>query len=179
MADVRRDVWSAGFKGMGYGAAGGYILHTVAKSIHNSLDDSVKRKMKALTFNRNTAFFSVMAGSALCSFLLATAKGKNQVHQMHDIFEVGKNDYRTPYQKKQETAKVNDEDSEISRERRRLSRRKTVSHRLTEGQGLSDSHSGTWVKETTMTEDERRRSARRLTMSKRLDESQGLSSSRG
>ena len=184
LADVRRDVWTAGFKGLGYGSVGGYTLHTAARLIHNSLSDAAKGKLrfpgsdKPIRFNRNTAFFSFMAGGALSSFLLATTTGKNEVHQMHDIFEIGKNEYKTPYQKHYENAKLNDEETEDMRNKRRLSRRKTVSKRLTKGQGLSDSHSGTWIQERTVSEDEQRRSARRVSMAKRLDESKGHNKSR-
>lgn len=186
MADVRRDIWTSGFKGLGYGSAGGYILHTAARLIHKSLSEASKGKLilpgsdKPIRFNRNTAFFSVMAGGALGSFLLATTTGKNEVYQMHDIFEVGKNEHKTPYQEAYESARrMEEEESAESRRKRRISRRKTVSERLTEGHGLSDSHSGTWVQEGSIDANEQRRSARRITMAKRLGESTGLSDSRG
>lgn len=187
IADVRRDVWTSGFKGIGYGSATGYILHTTTRFIHNNiLNDATRKKLKAknIVFNRNTAFFSVMAGGALGSFLLATSTGKNEVHQMHDIFEIGKHDSKSPYQQVYERSKLQalEEDAAAIREKRRLSRKISVNRRLTEGQGLSDSHSGIWLDDeregNPMTEDEKRRSVRRVTMSKRMDESQGLSSSR-
>ena len=185
IADVRRDVWTSGFKGMGYGSAGGYILHTITRVIHRNLSEAARGKLilpgsdKPIRFNRNTAFFSVMAGSALGSFLMATTTGKNEVHQLHSIFEIGKNEYKTPYQKFYEEGKAKVEESEEAREKRRLSRRKTVSKRLTEGQGLSDSHSGTWIEdEKTISEDEKRRSARKVSMSRRLDKAQEGTTSR-
>ncbi len=184
IADVRRDIWTSGFKGLGYGSAGGYILHTTARLVHNSLSDAAKGKLKfpgsdkPIRFNRNTAFFSFMAGGALGSFLLATTKGKNEVHQMHDIFEIGKNEYKTPYQMAYENAKMKSEETDEERRRRHLSRRKTISKRLIEGQGLSDSHSGTWLQEDKMNEHEKRRSDRRISISKRLEDSSGLNRSR-
>lgn len=103
---------------------------------------------------------------------------------MHDIFEIGKHDSKSPYQQVYERSKLQalEEDAAAIREKRRLSRKISVNRRLTEGQGLSDSHSGIWLDDeregNPMTEDEKRRSVRRVTMSKRMDESQGLSSSR-
>jgi hypothetical protein len=187
IADIRRNVWTAGFQGLAYGSIGGYLLHTATRLIHNSLSDAVKGKLilpgsdKPIRFTKNTAFFSFMAGGTLCSFILASTTGKNQVHQMHDIFEIGKKEYKTPYQQASENAKLSEVDPE-SREKRRLSRRKTVSRRLTEGQGLSDSHSGTWVKQGIVSsEEEQRRSDRRRTMANRLDDPNrhGLSDSHG
>ena len=124
IADVRRDVWTSGFKGMGYGSAGGYILHTITRVIHRNLSEAARGKLilpgsdKPIRFNRNTAFFSVMAGSALGSFLMATTTGKNEVHQLHSIFEIGKNEYKTPYQKFYEEGKTKVEESEEAREKR-------------------------------------------------------------
>ena len=39
--------------------------------------------------NRNTLFMAVLGGGALGSFVFATAKGKESVHKMHSIFQVG------------------------------------------------------------------------------------------
>eukprot|EP00552_Chaetoceros_brevis_P001455 CAMPEP_0197743718 /NCGR_PEP_ID=MMETSP1435-20131217/36098_1 /TAXON_ID=426625 /ORGANISM="Chaetoceros brevis, Strain CCMP164" /LENGTH=120 /DNA_ID=CAMNT_0043334771 /DNA_START=382 /DNA_END=745 /DNA_ORIENTATION=+ len=78
-----------------------------------------------------------MAGGALGSFVNATTTGKNEVHQMHEIFEIGKHDHRTPYQEAYDNAKNEGEDSN-SRKKRILSRRKTMSQRLSEQTGLSD-----------------------------------------
>jgi len=178
IADVRRDVWTSGFKGMGYGSIGGYTLHTVTRLLHNSLSEATKGKLvlpgsdKPIRFNRNTAFFSFMAGGALASFVLATTTGKNKVHTMHPVFEIGKHEYKTPYQaaydNARKPAKEDIEDTVESHEKRRISRRKSVSKQLVEGQGLSDSHGGTWFNENEMTDDEKRRTGRRMNMSKRL-----------
>lgn len=189
IADVRRDIWTSGFKGMFYGSAGGYLLHTATRLCYNSLSEASRGKLilpgseKPIRFSRNTAFFSVMAGGALGSFILATTTGKNKVHNMHDIFEIGKNEYKTPYQQAYENAKKAQEDASTpeSRRQRLLSRRRTISQRLTEGHGLSDSHGGTWLVEEDMGEDERRRLERRTSMAKRLDNPNihGLSDSHG
>lgn len=193
IADVRRDIWTSGFKGLAYGSVGGYTLHTLMKYCVNSLTEASRGKLslpgsdKPVHFNRNTAFFSVMAGGALGSFLLATTTGKNKVHHMHDIFEIGKNEYKTPYQQAYENAKkakeqqhVDDASPELRRQRL-LSRRRTMSQRLTEGHGLSDSHGGTWLAEQDLSDDERRRMERRMGMAKRLENPNihGLSDSHG
>lgn len=135
VADVRRDIWSAGFTGLLYGTISGYILHTFAKFFHNRMSDAAKLKLHApgdapMKFSRNTAFLSVMIGGAVGSFAMATATGKNQVHNLHDIYEKGKQ------------AKEDEE-----RERYRVNRRKTIQKTLEEGHGLSDSHGGHWVDE--------------------------------
>jgi hypothetical protein len=192
IADVRRDIWTSGFKGLAYGSAGGYILHTLIRLSVNSLSEASRGKLilpgsdKPIRFSRNSAFFSVMAGGALGSFLLATTTGKNKVHHMHDIFEIGKNEYKTPYQQAYENAKKvkeghSDGISPESRMQRLLSRRRTMSQRLTEGHGLSDSHGGTWLAEQDLSDDERRRMERRMGMAKRLENPNihGLSDSHG
>jgi hypothetical protein len=191
IADVRRDIWTSGFKGLAYGSAGGYILHTLVRLSVNSLSEASKGKLilpgsdKPVRFSRNSAFFSVMAGGALGSFILATTTGKNKVHHMHDIFEIGKHEHKTPYQEAYENAQKArghvDDVSPESRRQRLLSRRRTMSQRLTEGHGLSDSHGGTWLMEQDLSVDERRRVERRMGMAKRLENPNihGLSDSHG
>ena len=80
IADVRRDVWTSGFKGIGYGLATGYILHTTTRFIHNNiLNDATRKKLKAknIVFNRNTAFFSVLAvGASVPSCSPPAARGR-------------------------------------------------------------------------------------------------------
>jgi len=72
------------------------------------------------------------------SFAFATAAGKNEVHNLRHIYEVGKKDMNR------------DEGGDVveSRRRRRLTRRTAVAKNLETGHGLSDSHGGHWVKET-------------------------------
>ena len=184
IADVRRDVWTSGFKGLGYGSVMGYVLHTIAKTAHKSMSEAARGKLilpgsdKPIKFNRNTAFFSFMAGGALGSFVLATTTGKNQVHNMHGIFEIGKHEYKTPYQAAYENARKASEQDAIQRT---VSRRQTMSKRLTEHHGLSDSHGGTWLKEGEMSDDEKRRSSRRINLAQRLTSPNlhGLSDSHG
>mmetsp|Transcript_13093 Transcript_13093/g.19082 ORF Transcript_13093/g.19082 Transcript_13093/m.19082 type:complete len:215 (-) Transcript_13093:85-729(-) len=193
IADVRREVWTAGFKGLAYGSVSGYLLHTASRILYNSLSEASRGRLRIpgsdktipIKFNRNTAFFSFMAGGALGSFVLATTTGKNQVHQMHEVFEIGKHEHKTPYQEVLERSRQEEQERGWSEDlesmkKRRLSRRKTVSKHLSEGHGLSDSHGGTWLKEDGMTsEQQQRRSTRRMTVAKRLEGGQGLSDSHG
>mmetsp|Transcript_5342 Transcript_5342/g.7945 ORF Transcript_5342/g.7945 Transcript_5342/m.7945 type:complete len:227 (+) Transcript_5342:2683-3363(+) len=201
IADVRRDVWTSGFKGLFYGAASGYTLHTTCKLIHDRLlNDNTKAKLRSLfnatkgnpLFTRNTAFLSFMGGGALGSFVMATTTGKNEVHELHDIFKIGEKETKkvTPYQesiqKDKEKMMVDASASVLGdgvedindRKKRRLSRRKTVANRLEKGRGLSDSHGGHWVEDErdgSMTQ--KQRAIRRRTMTKRLEEGKGLSDS--
>ncbi len=163
------------FKGLGIGATAGYIMHALSRVVYNSLrsNQSMQKLQlpgneKAFRFNKNTAFFSVMVGGALGSFVLATTTGKNEVHQMR-IFNIGRIDDTTPLHKANENHH-NEECDAKSRRSRRLSRRKTMSKRMSERQGLSDSHGGTWVTEETESEQRSRRSRRQVAMAKRFDE---------
>ena len=112
IANVRRDIWTNSFKGMGVGLVTGGVLHAIANS----------RLFKVPGLNRNTAFLAVLGGGAFGSFLSATVTGKNQVHNLHPIFEVGKREVPearpedtvgTPYQqamrKAQSTFRENEE----------------------------------------------------------------------
>ncbi len=158
MADVRRSLWTAGFKGMGYGSLLGYSLHVGAKSVQswsmkraNITSSSAAQEstawyfLRGITFNKNTAFLSVMAGGAVGAYVMSTAAGKNSVHNLHPVFEVGKKNFGTRYQTLIEQSKALEEEKE--RERRRLKRRETVIDRMAYGHGLSDSHGGHWTEE--------------------------------
>lgn len=196
IADVRRDIWTSGFQGLVLGSTGGFFLHSIARFVHNRLPDSSKLKIAApgdmpMRFTRNTAWLSVMIGGAIGSFAMATAAGKNRVHKLHDIYEIGASDGKTEYQRS--LARAVDREEEIrERLRRRVSRRATVRKRLEEGHGLGDSHGGQWLAEKddakieaegaqglSIDEAMQRRSLRRSTVRKRLEEGHGLSDSHG
>jgi len=141
IANVRRDIWTNGFYGMAYGSLTGMTGHTVLSVLSN------RGLVKNLKLNRNTAMLSFLLGASLGSFLMASTTGKNQVHNLHPIFDVGKqpppssSSDSTPYQ----TSMAQDADA-ADRERNRLLRRKTLQQTL-ENQhgGLNDSHGGRWV----------------------------------
>mmetsp|Transcript_8891 Transcript_8891/g.12293 ORF Transcript_8891/g.12293 Transcript_8891/m.12293 type:complete len:176 (-) Transcript_8891:237-764(-) len=149
IADVRRDIWKNGFYGLFVGSLSGYVIHSASKFIHGRMSDAAKMKIHApgdvpIKFSRNTAFLCVMVGGAVGSFTMATAAGKNSVHNLHDVFEVGKTPTGTDYQKSLQRAQMREEEIK-ERERRRILRRQSVQKRLEEGHGLSDSHGGHWV----------------------------------
>eukprot|EP00586_Coscinodiscus_wailesii_P012262 CAMPEP_0172505478 /NCGR_PEP_ID=MMETSP1066-20121228/186829_1 /TAXON_ID=671091 /ORGANISM="Coscinodiscus wailesii, Strain CCMP2513" /LENGTH=179 /DNA_ID=CAMNT_0013282095 /DNA_START=82 /DNA_END=621 /DNA_ORIENTATION=+ len=148
VADVRREVWTNGFKGMFFGTATGLILHTVAKTGHGLLQNTRKIAGDVPTnmlFNKNTVFLSAMIGGAVGSFSWATAAGKNNVHHLHDVFEKGKKtDTGTVYQQKADRARQEEIEQ---RQRNRLMRRQSLERSLVSGRGLSDSHGGHWLEE--------------------------------
>lgn len=85
---VRKEIWSNAFYGLGLGSLSGFLIHSLAAQA------SHRKWLKNLQTNRNTAFMSVMLGGAIGSFVLATTTGKNEVHQLHSIFESGSRESR-------------------------------------------------------------------------------------
>jgi hypothetical protein len=133
IADVRRDIWTNSFTGLCVGTVAGFCLHSLAAIGH-------RRGTWKLSFlNRNTAFFSVLLGGAVGSFVMSITTGKNEVHNLHPIFQVG--------------ARTLEDDSlaaglgHVERERNRLYRRATLTKAMERGGGLSDSHGGHWVED--------------------------------
>jgi len=133
--------------------------------------------------NRNTLGLSIMAGSALGSFLLSAKTGKEEVHSLHPIFEVGamkdNNELDSP---RYNQMRAGGDD----RHHRRAVRRKTLDDSFQKQHGLSDSHGGHWSSSDYFAkEDSDHRSEmrnRRLMRRKTLDESfnhPGLSDSHG
>lgn len=161
IADVRRDIWTNSFQGMGYGTATGIVVHTIASLVTRSKQ-----------LNRNTALFSALAGGALGSFLAATVTGKNQVHQLHPIFQIGANgssaakpdsgddsvmsssssplvrakereeQLRTTLERRHSNIEPSSQEDLL---RNRVLRRKTLQNALLHQNGLNDSHGGHWV----------------------------------
>lgn len=163
IADVRRDIWTNGFAGLGVGTVSGFALYSVAKL-------GQRRGLWKLPFlNRNTAFLSVLLGGAVGSFVMATTAGKNEVHQLHPIFRAGARTHHqnedsllSAYELSLLQAKERDEDlkslesrrhmtgaehdvvERVRREKNRLYRRATLTQSMEHG-GLSDAHGGHWV----------------------------------
>ena len=180
---------------MFYGAATGYVAHTSLRLVHDRiLPETTKSKIRSLLslpkshqlFSRNTAFLSFMAGGALGSFLLATSTGKNEIHELHDIFHINekKKDTRTSYQRAVDEGRMGgigsdkDELKDLdSMKSRRLSRRRTMANRMEKGQGLSDSHGGHWPENGNRSMTQEQRTIRKRMMTKRLEEGKGLSDS--
>jgi hypothetical protein len=182
IADVRRDIWTDAFYGMAVGSFSAIAMHTLAGFA------SRRGLVRNLSLNRNTALFSFLAGGAFGSFIMATTTGKNEVHKLHAIFEVGS--------KRDKESILRDPGSE-ERKRNRLLRRKTLEETLEHQHGLSDSHGGKWAPEDEFTssteeeyaekvdpEEERRmrqmnRVIRRKTLQDTLEHQHGLSDSHG
>lgn len=169
VADVRREIWTQGFVGMGTGSVGAYVLHSIGRLGNN-------RNWWKLALTKNTAFASFMLGGALGSFLCASTAGKNEVHKMHPVFQVGAQvpgttieeasvKTTTSYQESLQRAKDREvelerrrsshsssspevEESRTQRARNRLFRRETLTKALEPGHGgLSDAHGGHWYHE--------------------------------
>ena len=135
----------------------GLILHTGAQWA---------RKLGILNakLNKNTAMLSILGGGAFGMFLFAARTGKQEVHNLHPIFQVGavprgELGYQS-YQRTLEEARRGEEDSVTEKEptlsggdddldfqkmkQIRVARRTSLMNSLTNGQGLSDSHGGQW-----------------------------------
>lgn len=149
LTHVRRGLYVSAAKGFLVGASSGYLLHRMAVVAHG-------RKLVSLTLNRNTAFASVMLGSALGSFLMATIEGKNNVHKLHPIFERGKtlpdDDHSLSYSQRlratEEQQGVDPETADrLELERNRIMRRASLSRSIKGGHGLNDSHGGQWAQD--------------------------------
>lgn len=145
--------------------------------------------------NKNTALLSVLSGGALGMFVFAAAKGKEQVHNLHPIFQVGADpkgglDYRTKVQKAKELERNHLEDHDDDGdtldlkklEQHRLVRRRSLMDNLETGHGLSDSHGGRW--ETPEPDVDRKkleqhRMVRRRSLMDTIQKGHGLSDSHG
>ncbi|GKY97559.1 hypothetical protein MPSEU_000714100 [Mayamaea pseudoterrestris] len=150
--DVRKDLWKNGLYGLGMGSLAGLSLHSVASLVQK------RSNYKLFQANRNTAFMSVMLGGAIGSFVLSTTAGKNDVHQLHKIFESGSRDARQErlmeeedlnaslrHHQSQEGQRNDVLTDRMQREKNRLTRRASLEHSLNSRNGLSDSHGGKWA----------------------------------
>ena len=153
LANVRRSIWSSAVKGMGYGSIGCFLTHSVALMAQN-------RGMFKGGLNRNTAMLAFLGGGSLGSFLMASTTGKNEVHNLHPIFEIGQNkreipDGLTEYQRSMHKSKhqqpstttefVQGDELPQELKKNRITRRKTLQGTIDHGHGLSDSHGGQWA----------------------------------
>ena len=127
----------------GFGAGSGLVLHTGAQWARRMGLTSAK-------FNRNTLMLSVLGGGALGMFVFAVSAGKEQVHNLHPIFQVGAAPPgeldSVDYQRKMNRGRQENLDVEKMQEIR-LTRRRSMMDRFEKGSGLNDAHGGHWVKE--------------------------------
>lgn len=160
IADVRRHIWTQALTGLAAGTVTGYALHTVASIGHR------RGYWKMPYLNRNTALLSVLLSGAMGSFIMATTAGRNEVHNLHPIFEVGaknknlaeesleqakqRNTDLRYLEKRQRGQQLNageqDVIDRVKREKNRLYRRASLTQSM-EHSGISDSHGGHWVED--------------------------------
>ena len=86
MNHVRKEIWSNGIYGYALGSSSCVLLHTLVSSLKKHVYPSLP-----MALNRNTLLASFFLGGTFGSFVLATAAGKNEVHNLHDIFPKGAN----------------------------------------------------------------------------------------
>lgn len=204
VADVRRDIWTSAFWGMGVGSLSCFALHGVAQVASRRTS-----MLKGVTLNRNTALLSFLAGGAFGSFLMATTTGKNEVHKIHDVFSVGsKQEYEESLLRAQQReadlrqmehgrlvrrASFDAEEERKLRQKNRMMRRKTLQDNIQHGRGQSDSHGGRWAPEEERFEGQvvfvdpdeeremrqRNRMIRRKTLQDTIEHGRGQSDSHG
>ena len=92
VADVRRGIWTGGFKGLGGGLLLGYVGHLGASLL-------LPAKFFPPKFKQNKyAFLWSLGLGAAGSFVSASSAGKNQVHGMYDVFSRGAKPQLSDYQ---------------------------------------------------------------------------------
>jgi hypothetical protein len=92
IADVRRSVWTGGFRGLAFGLCSGVLAHFAAKTF-------LPPKYFPVVFKQGKyAFLWTLGGGAVFSFVGASVAGKNSVHWMHDTFNRGAVPVLSPYQ---------------------------------------------------------------------------------
>lgn len=137
IADVRREIWTNGFRGLAIGSIVGWSSHFLVRAASKRYA-SVRNLMGGASLGRNTAFLSFMGGGALCSFAFATAAGRNNVHHLHPVIENNKKsgsiNQGSMYQIMVARAKREEKEKEKqclleAKEKRRLQRRRTMTDR--------------------------------------------------
>lgn len=140
IADVRREIWTNGFRGLAFGSLAGWTSHLAAK-IASQRFAGARRLFGNVAFGPNTAMLSFMSGGALGSFAFATAAGKNSVHHLHPVLENNRRvdanvNQGSMYQimvarAKQEEAEKEEEKQRVLKEHaeRKIQRRRTMKDR--------------------------------------------------
>ncbi|KAL7525835.1 hypothetical protein ACHAXR_002870 [Thalassiosira sp. AJA248-18] len=230
VADVRRAVWINGMFGLGAGAVTGMVGHLVLQTLqkkyvgeaagstteaasHQAPRSAATGKAtsgwiyKCLRplppLGKNTFMLSLLGGGALGSFVFSTSAGKNAVHMLHPIFNLGRDENagKSPYQiamskapKQDEIDVTNTADNDFDATHRRartLRRKASMKRRIETGHSLSDTHGNTWPhnapseemqKDKSMHRAEawgRRQTNRRKTVRDRIERGKALSDSTG
>ena len=139
----------------GFGTTSGFVLHT-------GLRVAKRYGLINSKLNRNTAMLTVLGCGALGMFLGATKTGKENVHNLHPIFQVGavppkaddkivggdtdgRPNYRQTVQQAQQLQQSSNSSVDVNqlKEAQGL-RRRSLAERITKGQGFTDSHGGKW-----------------------------------
>jgi len=189
---VRRDIYKNAAIGGGFGVGSGLVLHTAAQWAR-------KFGLLKANLNRNTAMLSVLGGGAFGMFLFAARTGKQEVHNLHSIFQVGAVprgdlDYQrrlgmetargeddsalganSQFEAKEPNRSSGSDDLDFKKlEEIRAMRRRTLNGTLEKGHGLSDSHGGHWVASDTNQQealDMKRREEMRMVRRRTLSDS--------
>ena len=129
IGEVRREIWMDGFYGMALGSMSALVLHS-------GLSWLGRYRKLPFALTRNTAMAWFLGGGALGSLIFSTAKGKNEVHNLHPIFGRGAKppSTTTPSSLCDELAALEQEralrkrieDERVDQERNRLFRRTTL-----------------------------------------------------
>ncbi|KAL7486710.1 hypothetical protein ACHAW6_012307 [Cyclotella cf. meneghiniana] len=192
VADVRRTVWINGLFGLAVGSLTCSLGHVVLQKLQrdyigdigsHAAESAVDKKLgknvgwihkilKPLPpLGRNTFMLSLLGGGALGSFVMSTTAGKNAVHLLHPIFQIGRDEHagQSPYQialKKARTdsstqTQITEEDElDAAHHRARsLHRRASIKERLESGHSLSSTHGNTWPYEEEEMEETKRNKA--------------------
>jgi len=157
---------------------------------------------------RNTFMLCLLGGGALGSFVFSTTAGKNVVHLLHPIFNLGKteNAGKSPYQiamsnaaQQQQTEMIDatnsidsDDGLDAAHHRTRsIDRKASIKRRLETGHSLSDTNANTWraAEETEEMQKDRamhrsqvwgrRQTERRKVVHDRIEKGKSLSDSTG
>mmetsp|Transcript_63335 Transcript_63335/g.95598 ORF Transcript_63335/g.95598 Transcript_63335/m.95598 type:complete len:218 (-) Transcript_63335:228-881(-) len=192
MQELRRNIYSSAILGGGFGCTSGFVLHT-------GLQMAKKYGLLNSKLNKNTAMLAVLGCGALGMFLGASKTGKESVHNLHPIFQIGavppkaneleRVGYGKTVQQAQlgQTSENNLVDGSVDRQKLQeiaMMRRSTLKNRIEKGHGISDSHGGHWYREP---EDEKvdidelkqAQLMRRQSLADRIAKGNGLSDSRG
>jgi hypothetical protein len=156
IADVRREIWTNSFKGLAVGTITGYAFYSVASIGQHKLK---LWNLPITLLNRNTAFLSVLLGGAIGSFIMSVTTGKNEVHNLHPIFQIGSRN-TTIGEKDDETVSTHLSLKELS----------ILQKSNNERSKNENNNSNTAADVIDRTQLERNRLYRRMTLSKKLEQ---------
>ena len=105
VADVRRAVWTGGFKGLGFGLTSGFGGFWAVKSF-------LPTSVLPLKFRQGKYWMlTTLASGAIFSQLGATSAGKNNIHTISDVYQRGARPVLSEYQEVVQAASSSEEES--------------------------------------------------------------------